>query len=798
MDTSTYRYDPLDPTKRSLRLLRLRGGTGRQIQCELIPTTLDDGLPYEGVSYTWGPNFKAATVDIDGRRLPITFNLNLILHDLRRPETDRILWVDAICIDQSNEVEKAHQVQQMRDIFGSAERVLFCISRPTDWTDFLMESLEKLQEKLPGLDVEWSAIETCWEKAQLDLADNHLGSVPAQVEAITLIQRQALKYILAQDWFKRVWIMQEVANARGALVHCGSKCVSAAAFVMGTRLLGHTADEATTSHINAVQEVLDLMPGPLKSYHDGVSAQDLYSILRQFRAAKATDERDRIFALFGLCIDTQAEAFPKVDYTKSIMEVIRDTVSYLCHCDLRDELQIPYTTLHRFLEDLDSLQETMVLHFFKIEDGTSALSLLQHAGGRVKITWEMLRVAADDKWHDERIAEQLLQQENAEHVLSSPAANSSWTPLWWAAENGHENTVRLLVEKGVDIEAGVTSSAPTALHLAAKNGHEVIVKLLLERGANLNNLAKDREYEPRQCAMHVHQFVIGLLLEKPADFDSKSSDFESHTPLQLAAENGHEAVVRLLLERGADFNATFDYYGTDTPLRLAAMNGHEAVARLLLERRLAFSALVDSYGTNTPLRLAARNGHEAVVRLLLRRKADFNAPLDSFGLHILVHITSGKGHKAIVRLLIENGADFKSEIFGDTPLKRAVEGGHEAVVELLLENGAHLNGEGSVDAPLHRAVKRGHEAIVGSLLSRGANVDVRDKKGHTPLHWAAGHRNERIARLLLEKGANIEAQDNQYSGAGGLEGSGALAQGCHSGGRGHREIAHSKRRQCSG
>ncbi|KAI0423049.1 hypothetical protein F5X98DRAFT_323645 [Xylaria grammica] len=70
----------------------LNGGRGKIIQCELMPTILGgQTLPCEAVSDTWGPAFKAATVDIHGKRLLITYNLNLILYDLSSLETDRIL-----------------------------------------------------------------------------------------------------------------------------------------------------------------------------------------------------------------------------------------------------------------------------------------------------------------------------------------------------------------------------------------------------------------------------------------------------------------------------------------------------------------------------------------------------------------------------------------------------------------------------------------------------------------------------------------------------------------------------------
>jgi ankyrin repeat protein len=118
-----------------------------------------------------------------------------------------------------------------------------------------------------------------------------------------------------------------------------------------------------------------------------------------------------------------------------------------------------------------------------------------------------------------------------------------------------------------------------SLTRAANNGHETMLRLLLEKGADLNIEEKDgRGRTPLEwAAVNGHEAVVKLLLEKVADTNVK--DGCGRTALWWAAENGHEATVKLLLDKGDDTNI-----GDGRALLVRTVeNGHAAVVKRLLE-----------------------------------------------------------------------------------------------------------------------------------------------------------------------------------------------------------------------
>ena len=154
------------------------------------------------------------------------------------------------------------------------------------------------------------------------------------------------------------------------------------------------------------------------------------------------------------------------------------------------------------------------------------------------------------------------------------------TALMWAATRGHEAVVRLLLEKGADIDAK-DGDGMTAFMEAADQEHETIVRLLLEKGADINAKDKDGKTALMKAAHYGQEAVISLLLEKGANINIKNKDKE--TALIEAVgywkETTVETIVRLLLEKGLDIKAQ-DQDGK-TALTKAARYGHKGVIRLL-------------------------------------------------------------------------------------------------------------------------------------------------------------------------------------------------------------------------
>ena len=374
--------------------------------------------------------------------------------------------------------------------------------------------------------------------------------------------------------------------------------------------------------------------------------------------------------------------------------------------------------------------------------------------------------------------------------------------LHGAAENGHAETVSVLLERGANINAK-NKDGQTALHGAAKNGHAETVSVLLDRGADIEAedkdgktplyLAKINNHEGLAIALVKAGLILTLnkslliaagegnyeevenILKQGADINAKNKG--GFTALHEAAKNGHATTVSLLLNRGADINAK--NRDGETPPYLAKNNKHEDLARALTKAGLILTL-------NKKLLIAAGEGNYKEVEDILKRLVSFEAKNENDLIDLtdvianshtkavkllldknnngLTALTDAaeNGHAGIVSILLKGGNNFEATNNDQTPLHNAASSGYAKTVKLLLDNGLDIDAQDHTGATaLILAAKLDHEEVVEILLCRNAKIDVQDDLGYTALHFAAENGHNKTVSILLNRGADIGAKNTE-------------------------------------
>eukprot|EP00435_Cladocopium_sp_Y103_P016477 s426_g4.t1 len=171
--------------------------------------------------------------------------------------------------------------------------------------------------------------------------------------------------------------------------------------------------------------------------------------------------------------------------------------------------------------------------------------------------------------------EQLLQQPRN----PNEADKDGKTPLFHAAEQGHVQSMELLLEAGAKTDEPEFVRGQTPMFAAARNNHLTTVRFLVEVGAAKDHAANDGATPLLLAARFGHLHIVRFLVEVGAAKDQ--ADNNGKTPLWVAARFGHLHIVRFLVEVGAAQDQA-DNNGV-TPLLLAAAHGHRDVERFLVE-----------------------------------------------------------------------------------------------------------------------------------------------------------------------------------------------------------------------
>ncbi|KAK8132130.1 hypothetical protein PG999_000303 [Apiospora kogelbergensis] len=278
----------------SLTLTRKRnrestGSGGDPLRCRLRDFDVRGNEDYEAVSYTWGePRFTEELIVDEKYFLKTTRNFRDVLLRFRLPDRIRLLWVDAVCIDQKDDADKGRQIPRMAHIYSGASCVLVWLGDYPE-SAVSLRQVARFARHLHMLHVGGIDGQNTTQQSE-----GGTGELSRQIT-------QALQSILELPWFGRLWVIQEVVLNPHVMMYCGSAQVSWTWFFHAIRSI-----ETQASWSVLPSTVCNLwMRRALDGYDDG--RFDTIRLLQDLSSAKCSDDRDRLWALSALARDLELE-----------------------------------------------------------------------------------------------------------------------------------------------------------------------------------------------------------------------------------------------------------------------------------------------------------------------------------------------------------------------------------------------------------------------------------------------------------------------------------------------------------
>lgn len=202
---SKYIYTPLDPTTQEIRLITLHPNASltAPVILTLSTASLATKPKYEAISYVWGDPTITAPISIDGVSVEVTTNLETALRYFRLETEVRILWADAICINQRDNSEKNVQVIMMGDIYRSCSKCLAWLGEDLDGDGAVTFAM---------------------------IVDIALGKTISFVECVDTIEHptswlKSLASMVQRPYWSRIWVVQEAILSLIAQYWCGRSTI---------------------------------------------------------------------------------------------------------------------------------------------------------------------------------------------------------------------------------------------------------------------------------------------------------------------------------------------------------------------------------------------------------------------------------------------------------------------------------------------------------------------------------------------------------------------------------------------
>lgn len=307
------------------------GNFGDPIVCQLEHIELIPDSDYEAVSYVWGDATVTKPITLDGRIYPVTTNLYTGLQFLRYKESPRRLWIDSLCINQTDKSERGREIQRMRDIYKCAHQVLVWAGDYAPFTRAEVKSIFEFVEELAD----------AYRPEDQDIVARRHG-----YDRLWSKQQDLCEFIRSRLWFERIWVIQEVSvrpqpeygtPEKSPTIHCGSLQLRFVylweAVMWWVFRLEDSPQLRLPAVMNGVDRLINIWYAHDVPYKKPDEIKPLGTQLAWILGMVAgefcaTDSRDIYYALVGL-LPFSLPSVLRPDYFKSSTQVLTEYATYI-------------------------------------------------------------------------------------------------------------------------------------------------------------------------------------------------------------------------------------------------------------------------------------------------------------------------------------------------------------------------------------------------------------------------------------------------------------------------------------
>lgn len=335
-DTGSFVYAPLSEQWREIRLITILPGyfdDDVRVSIEHRRLETDDPPEYWALSYVWGSTDDHSFVTVEdgtnpavsSAKIAITQNLLSALQHIRGQFNQSMYWIDAICINQRNVVERGQQVAIMAHIYRTATRVLAWLGPSTDNSTLGFDVVRRLGAEATPFDLDHKTYGYAgYDDSAIDQRSGGNFSLNLETSEVA-----AYRALIFRPWFDRVWIRQEIGlGYKNALLMCGNDTIPWTTFYSVVFHLQYFVK----SKSRLSPKIRSTAMGRRETLIRSLAIQprmELSYALRDARASACSDPRDRVYSV--LSFTSHSDLVP--DYQKSVSDVYREIARLLYTSD---------------------------------------------------------------------------------------------------------------------------------------------------------------------------------------------------------------------------------------------------------------------------------------------------------------------------------------------------------------------------------------------------------------------------------------------------------------------------------